>query len=246
MNFLIIGNGTMGKGVARMLIRNDINPQSISLRTSDDIPRETKEIIRQADIILECISENLAHKESVLKLISSHNSCGIIASCTSSLSISELQKNIASPSRFLGVHFMNPPTLIPFVEVIPGEQTASATINEVVDWLDSINRKVLVVPDVPGFVLNSVLFSMLNRAAYLLEGNDLDPIEVDDLLVGVCGHKLGPLATMDLIGLDVVLQILENLYSREPILNSTPAPIIKRFVKEGKLGKKSQQGFYAY
>jgi len=246
MNFVIIGTGVMGNGVARMLKRKAIEPACVSLRPSVPIAEETIGVLRSANIILECVSENLADKKFVLDLCSRQNPEALIASCTSSLSISDLQEAVFNPSRFLGMHFMNPPALIPFVEISLGKQTSNSSLLGALNWLESINRIISIVPDEPGFVVNAILFAMLNRAANLIETSEISPNIVDDLMVGVCGHKIGPLATLDLIGLDVALMILENLHSRDPIRNSAPADVIGQLVSEGKLGKKTKQGFYTY
>lgn len=236
----------MGKGVAKMLNRNGVDPMCISIRPSVLLTEETNEILGSADIILECVSENLVDKKFVLNLCSRQNANALIASCTSSLSIRELQEAVVNPSRFLGMHFMNPPVLIPFVEIALGKLTSNLSLQVASDWLESINRTISIVPDEPGFVVNAVLFSMLNRAAYLFESSEMKAVTIDELMVGVCGHKLGTLATLDLVGLDVALMILGNLYSKDPAKNSAPAPVIQRLVGEGKLGKKSKQGFYTY
>ena len=173
VNFVIIGTGVMGKGVAKMLNRNGVDPMCISIRPSVLLTEETNEILGSADIILECVSENLVDKKFVLNLCSRQNANALIASCTSSLSIRELQEAVVNPSRFLGMHFMNPPVLIPFVEIALGKLTSNLSLQVASDWLESINRTISIVPDEPGFVVNAVLFSMLNRAAYLFESSEM-------------------------------------------------------------------------
>lgn len=246
MNIVIVGKGTMGSGISRMLKRHGFIPKNINIRSTIPPATDLLKSIESADLILECVAENEAAKFEVLSFCANRNSKGLIASCTSSLSINLLQTGVNNPERFLGIHFMNPPVLIPYVEVIIGDQTSESNVAKALEWLESIGRIVSFVPDLPGFAINAILFAMLNRAAYFLEASQMASGAVDDLLVGVCGHKLGPLATLDLIGMDVALTILINLNEREPKLNLPPAPIIKKLVEQGHLGKKSKQGFYTY
>lgn len=236
----------MGTGVAKMLKRNNLDSKFISIRHEVPISNEALDLIGSADVILECVTESESEKNFVHLICSEQNFDGLIASCTSSLSISQLQKSIVNPSRFLGIHFMNPPAAIPFVEIAVGELTSQESLDRAIFWLESIHRVVTLVPDSPGFALNAILFAMLNRAAYFVQDSAMNPQAVDELLIGVCGHKLGPLATLDLIGLDVSLTILENLHAQEPEMNLPPAPVIQKFVKEGNLGKKTKKGFYTY
>jgi 3-hydroxybutyryl-CoA dehydrogenase len=245
-NILIIGSGTIGSGVLRMLKRNNIQAKMISIRSIDDAQFENLDIIQSADIILECVSENVMHKRLVHSICSDLNHECLIATSTSSLSISELQAYIRNPSRFIGIHFMNPPTLIPIVEIAAGVNTSKASVAIATGWLRSINREVYQVPDNPGFALNAILFPMLNRAAYFFESSNMAAHEIDKLMVGVCNHKLGPLATLDLIGIDISLDILNNLNMADPNMNLKPAPVLQKLFDLGHFGKKTNQGFYIY
>jgi 3-hydroxybutyryl-CoA dehydrogenase len=246
MNIVIVGGGTMGTGVAKMLKRNNLDPRRISMRPEMPISHEMLELLGSADVILECVTESESEKNFVHLICSENNIDGLIASCTSSLTVTQLQKTVVNPSRFLGIHFMNPPSAIPFVEIALGELTSQESLDRATIWLESIDRVVTLVPDSPGFALNAILFAMLNRAAYFVQNSAMNPQAVDELLIGVCGHKLGPLATLDLIGLDVSLTILENLHAQEPEMNLPPAPVLRKFVEEGNLGKKTKKGFHAY
>lgn len=243
---VVLGTGTMGAGITRLLDRSETSAVNFSFRNFKSISDENLVALSEADFLLECVTENLEIKKSVLRSCSLKNPEAVIASCTSSLSINELQSSVDRPSRFLGVHFMNPPTLISVVELIKGDKTSIETVVKTKLWLESLKRQVLEVPDSPGFVLNAILFSMLNRAAYLMVSGELDSESIDLMMTGVCGHKLGPLATLDLIGLDVSLRILSNLYLTDPKMNLPPAPVIQQLVGKGFLGKKTKQGFYKY
>ena len=141
---------------------------------------------------------------------------------------------------------MNPPTMIKLVEVVSGSITSSLTRERIVNWLTSIDSNPIELEDSPGFLVNSVLFVMLNQAAKFYSNSDLTPETIDASIKNVCGHKLGPLATLDLIGIDVSIKIIENLHSRDPESFPKPASILFELERKGLLGRKSGKGFYSY
>ena len=246
MKIVVIGSGTMGKGVHTMLSKNGLESYLLNSRFDENSLPEIQVRVSEADLIIECIPENFVEKCVLHGNLSQLNKNGILASCTSSLSIKDIQEKVNNPARFLGIHFMNPPSLIPWVEVVPGPHTSNEVLLLTIKLLSQIDRKVVKIQDTPGFALNAILFSMLNRAAYFFEKSKVEPEVIDKLMEGVCGHKLGPLATLDLIGLDTAQEILINLHARDPEMNLKPAPIIKQMVLKGKLGKKTGTGFYEY
>lgn len=243
---VIVGSGTMGTGVSKLLEKYNYDVKLLSARELMSVNLTEIDIVKSADLIIEASSENLASKLELLRIISDTNSVGTIATTTSSLSIAELSKAISSADRFCGIHFMNPATVIPVVEFTPSSEFSLSRKEQVAELLKSIDRIVFETLDQPGFVLNALLFPFLNRAVYMVEDSKLSPRDVDDIMLKVCGHKLGPLATLDLVGLDVSLEIMNILHDRDPKFNLQPANLLLTLVQEGRLGKKTGNGFYNY
>jgi len=246
MDLVVIGNGTMGRGISSLLREKGIEHSLVSARAILEGDLESVILIKNSKILLECCREDFELKSSIIHSISNMAPNAIVGSCTSSLSISKLQASMVNPDKFCGVHFMNPPRQIKTVELISGEKTSTATKDTFSDLLLRLGAEVYSLPDTPGFVLNSILISMINQAAKTLSNTGLTAVEVDKIMVNVCAFKMGPLATADLIGLDVVLQILVNLQKSDPLSHTMPAKIITKLVSEGKLGRKTKLGFYKY
>jgi 3-hydroxybutyryl-CoA dehydrogenase len=241
---LIIGSGVIGKSLKRLFENKEID---VILVRGTNFIEDLENIKEEPSLIIESVKENLNLKIKVLTHLANKFPNSIIGTTTSSLSIDNLQKNLLNPHRFAGIHFMNPPAKITLVELIPGEKTSSRVLEVIETWLsNTLNRNVVKVTDRPGFILNSILFSFLNKAAYIQSETGLEPSSVDEMFKEVCGHSIGPLSTLDLIGLDTSLVILQNLYSEESDLNLPPAPIIIEMVENGLLGRKSKKGFFEY
>ena len=236
----------MGTAIYNLLSQYGLNVSLFSARAFLARQLPNFDNIKNAHLIIEATSENHNQKIELLKSLAQVNRDGTIATTTSSLSISELSSSIDDPSRFCGVHFMNPANKISVIEFT---QTANFAVNrkkEMHEFLRSIDRLVFETEDFPGFVLNALLFPFLNRAIYLVEASKMSPKDVDEIMRQVCGHKLGPLATIDLIGLDVCLEITKILHKREPAFNLPPAELLINLVQEKRLGKKVGAGFYDY
>jgi len=241
---LIIGSGVIGKSLKRLFENREID---VILVKGSNFVEDLENVKDEPCLIIESITEDLTLKIEVLNHLANKFPNSIIGTTTSSLSINSLQKNLLNPHRFAGIHFMNPPSKITLVELIPGEKTSSRVLEIIDNWLShTLNRNVVKVPDRPGFILNSILFAFLNKAAYIQSETGLKPSSIDEMFKEVCGHSIGPLSTLDLIGLDTSLVILQNLYSEESNLNLPPAPIIIEMVQNGLLGRKSKKGFFEY
>jgi 3-hydroxybutyryl-CoA dehydrogenase len=246
MIIAVVGHGIMGRGVASLLKSKGYTVHVVDSRLLIQNDLETQELLQPAQLVIECVKEDILIKKVVIQKISAVVPDSYIGSCTSSISISELQNYHKTPEKFSGVHFMNPPRVIEQVELIKGHLTSEQTINFFKDFLVNIGKTPYVIDDSSGFVINALLLSMLNRAAILLDDSQLSAKEIDELMVGVCGHSMGPLATLDLIGLDTALQILTNMYEADPDKNLKPARIIIKMVEQGQLGRKTKQGFFSY
>ena len=241
---LIIGSGVIGKSLKRLFENKEID---VILIKGSNFFQDIENVNDEPSLIIESVTEDLNIKIKVLSHLAVKFPNSIIGTTTSSLSISSLQKNLFNPQRFAGIHFMNPPSTIKLVELIPGEKTSSQVLEIIETWLcKNLNRNVVKVMDRPGFILNSILFSFLNKAAYIQSETGLNPSLVDEMFKEVCGHSIGPLATLDLIGLDTSLVILQNLHTEESNLNLPPAPKMFEMVEKGFLGRKVKRGFFEY
>jgi 3-hydroxybutyryl-CoA dehydrogenase len=243
---VIVGNGIMGKGISRLLTQKNVSNSIVGGRDFISNPKGFADTLNNSDIILECLPEDMYLKIQMLHACSVINYEGVVGSCTSSLSINSLQNFSPIPGNFIGIHFMNPPSVIKLVEVVSGDLTSTLTREGIIDWLTSIGSNPIEVEDSPGFLVNSILFVMLNQAAKFYSTSDLSPGAIDAAIKNVCGHKLGPLATLDMIGIDVSIKILEQLHSSEPESFPKPASILYELDREGCLGRKSGKGFYSY
>ncbi len=170
----------------------------------------------------------------------------ILASNTSSISITEIAKHTNRPGKIIGMHFMNPVPLMPLVEVVIGQETSPGTTARVVEVSKELGKTPVEVHDAPGFVSNRVLMPMLNEAILCVQENIATPEAVDQVMTLGMKHPLGPLALADLIGLDVCLAIMKVLQDGLDKDKYKPAPLLQQMVKEGKLGRKSGAGFYVY
>jgi 3-hydroxybutyryl-CoA dehydrogenase len=150
------------------------------------------------------------------------------------------------PDRMVGLHFFNPVNVMKLVEVIPGEKTSNETLEKAKTFVEEIGKIPLITPDTPGFIVNRLLFAMINEAIYLLGEGRVSAAEIDvSMKLGV-NHPMGPLSLADFIGLDNCLSILENLYEKTKRSEFNPNPLLYQKVKENNLGRKTGKGFFNY
>ncbi|WP_200958315.1 3-hydroxyacyl-CoA dehydrogenase family protein [Massilia sp. Root335] len=240
---------------ARISIFNTLRAESLFGRgrgaASDVLSRisitDDLESVRQCSVVVENIPEDIGKKrllyESLNSLLAPE---AVLAVNSSTFPIFELAAFMKRPELVIGTHFMNPAHSKEFVEVIPSRVTSSTTIERVMSFLAGIGKRGIVVKDAPGFVSNRVLMLTINEAIRAVEEGCASPDDVDAIFVGCFGHSMGPLATADLIGLDTILLSLLSLMERLGDKKYQPADLLLNMVREGKLGRKSEQGFFNY
>ncbi|MCX5739183.1 MAG: 3-hydroxyacyl-CoA dehydrogenase NAD-binding domain-containing protein [Proteobacteria bacterium] len=205
------------------------------------------EEIKGCERVIECAPEDHDLKRELLQKIDAIVSDeAIIATNTSSLSITKLASYLKRPAHFVGLHFFNPVPMMKLVEVVRGMRTSDSTVAAVRGLAENFGKVPIDVKDSPGFVVNRVLFPMINEAAFALQQSVATPEAIDECMKLGCNHPLGPLALADLVGLDVVFAILDSLYREYGEPRYAPCLEIKKRVEAGWLGRKSGRGFYTY
>jgi 3-hydroxybutyryl-CoA dehydrogenase len=203
--------------------------------------------LEAVDLVIENVTEKLAVKKAVYEQLDSVCDPGcIFAADTSAIPITLLAGFTRRPDRVIGMHFMNPAPLKPAVEVIRTAQTSERTVEAALRLLAQMGKQGILVNDAPGFVSNRVLMLAVNEAIRLVEEGVAEPLVVDQVFKQCIGHKMGPLETADLIGLDTVLLTLDVLFENFNDHKFEPSPLLVRMVADGLLGQKSGQGFYSY
>lgn len=204
-------------------------------------------VLASANYVIENIVEKWEEKKEVYTQLSSFcpKDC-IFAANTSAISITRIASATDRPTQVIGIHFMNPVPLKSMVEVIKGFHTSDKTIETTRALLSEMKKECIVVNDYPGFVSNRVLMLTINEAIFLVQDDVTSPENVDKIFKGCFGHKMGPLETGDLIGLDTILYSLDALYEGYNDSKFRPAPLLKKMVDAGLHGRKSGKGFYTY
>lgn len=205
------------------------------------------ERLREAQIVIEAIPEDLGLKQDLFtRLDRVCPTDTILASNTSSISITKLGAASGRPDRTIGVHFMNPAPIMRLVEVVRGLETSNHTLSLVLDLVKRLGKTPVISKDVPGFIVNRVLMPMINEAIFALEEGVASAEDIDLAMTAGANHPVGPLALADRIGLDTVLAICEVLYQDLGDPKFRPCPLLRRYVEAGWLGRKSARGFYLY
>jgi 3-hydroxybutyryl-CoA dehydrogenase len=200
-----------------------------------------------ADLVIEAASENAALKfELFTRVDAIAPESAILASNTSSISITEIAAKTGRPDRVIGMHFMNPVPVMRLVEVIRGLATSDATAATVVDLATHLGKTPVEVRDYPGFVSNRVLMPMINEAAYCVMEGVGSPEAIDTVMTLGMNHPMGPLALADLIGLDTCVSILDVLRDGLGDPKYRACPLLRKYVAAGWLGRKTKRGFYQY
>ena len=203
--------------------------------------------LKGVDLLIEAATENLDLKLRILKQVDELlDPNAIIATNTSSISITQLAAVVSKPERFIGIHFFNPVPVMALVELIRGLQTGEATLARAEAFVKAIGKTPITVKNSPGFVVNRILCPMINEAIFTLQEGLASAQQIDDGMRLGCNHPIGPLALADLVGLDTLLAVMHVFYSGFNDPKYRPAPLLTEMVAAGYLGRKSGRGFYRY
>ncbi len=239
---------TITKNLTRMVTKEKITEDEkeatiLRIQTTLNLP----DAVKDADLVVEAVPENFELKKKIFQEIDEHapEPC-ILASNTSSISITKLAAVTSRPERFIGMHFFNPVPVMKLVEVINGLDTDAKVTKTVADISEQLGKVPVSANDSPGFVSNRVLMPMINEAIFCVYEGVAEPKAVDEVMKLGMAHPMGPLRLADFIGLDVCLDILNVLYDGFKDPKYRPCPLLVQKVDAGKLGDKTGEGFFKY
>lgn len=239
---------TIQSNLNRMVKKEIISPSDIQ-KTLQQITTSTSiaDSVKNADLVVEAATENIELKLKIFKEIDAHapSEC-ILATNTSSISITTIAAVTSRPHKVIGMHFMNPVPVMKLVEVIRGYATSDQVCKDIMEMSVQLGKEPVEVNDYPGFVANRILMPMINEAIYTLFEGVAGVHEIDTVMKLGMAHPMGPLALADFIGLDVCLSILKIMHHGFGNPKYAPCPLLVNMVTAGKLGRKSGEGFYAY
>ncbi len=238
---------TITKNLDREVAKGTINGEDKTAALSRIVPAAKNSILTEADFVIEAVIEEVATKSKVFEAVDAIARPGVIlASNTSSISITKIASKTKRPDRVIGMHFMNPVPIMTLVEVVRGLATSDETCQTTNRLAESLGKTPVEVNDFPGFVSNRVLMPMINEAVYCVMEGVGTKEAIDSVMKLGMNHPIGPLALADLIGLDVCLDIMEVLHTGLGEAKYRPCPLLRKMVDAGRLGRKSGQGFYRY
>ena len=242
------GLATIEQNLERMVAKGKITEEN-KAQTLGNITTYTnlEEGVEYASLVVEAATEQESIKKSIFKDLDQF--CPedtILATNTSSISITSIGSVTSRPDRVIGMHFMNPVPLMKLVEIISGYSTSEHTFGVVKEMSEKLGKTTVSVQDYPGFVANRILIPMINEAIFTLHTGVAGVREIDEIMKLGMAHPMGPLQLADFIGLDVCLSILNVMYQGYKDAKFAPCPLLVNMVEAGKLGVKSQEGFYDY
>ncbi|MBK5001142.1 3-hydroxybutyryl-CoA dehydrogenase [Pseudomonas sp. S31] len=241
------GVATLGKNLERQVNKGTLSAETADaararIRTSTDYAELTG-----AQLVIEAATENLQLKQRILAQVAANvDAACLIATNTSSLSVTQLAASIEQPERFIGVHFFNPVPMMALVEIIRGLQTSDQTYAQALLVTEKLGKTPITASNRPGFVVNRILVPMINEAIFVRQEGLASAEDIDTGMRLGCNQPIGPLALADLIGLDTLLAIMEAFHEGYNDSKYRPAPLLKEMVAAGWLGRKSGRGFFTY
>lgn len=239
--------GQIGKMLDRAVEKGKLAADDATAAKDRVRPVQKTSEIKPCPLIVEAVIEAPDPKIEALKSVQSLvTDDGILASNTSSISITQLAAAMDRPDRFIGMHFFNPVPLMKLVEVVRGLQTSDETCARTIELAKAVGKAPVECNDSPGFVSNRVLMPMINEAIFALQEGVATAEAIDEIMKLGMNHPMGPLALGDLIGLDVCLDILEVLHRDLGEDRYRPCPLLRKMVKASRLGRKTKHGFYRY
>lgn len=239
---------TIDNNLERMVKKEKIDSdQKVQTLENIETYTNTIEAVKEVDLVVEAVPENFELKKKVFADVdkAAHEDA-ILASNTSSISITKLAATTSRPEQFIGMHFFNPVPVMKLVEVVRGFETTDEVVDTVNKTARLLNKNPVPVSDYPGFVSNRVLMPMINEAIFCVHEGVADPEDIDDVMKLGMAHPMGPLRLADFIGLDVCLDIMNVLYEGFKDPKYRPCPLLIKMVDAGKLGDKTGEGFYKH
>lgn len=240
----------LDKGFAKMISKGKMTQEYVDElkgRMSFVAATEYEGILNDVDLVVEAAVERLDLKKSIFqKLDAATKSECILATNTSSISITEIASAVTSKDKVIGMHFFNPPVAMKLIEVIRGGNTSDDTYNTIFALAQEIGKTPVTVAEAPGFVCNRLLIPMINEAVELVQNGVASPEDIDTAMRLGCNHPMGPLTLADFIGLDTCLAIMDTIYEETHDSKYRASLLLRKMVRAGKLGNKSGEGFFKH
>ncbi len=238
---------TIGKNLARQVKKEKISQADADATLARLHPGTDLAAAADSDLVVEAVFESFEVKKDIFTTLDGVCKAeAVLASNTSSISLTKIAACTGRADRVIGMHFMNPVPVMKLVEIICGQATSDETLQKVTGWAESLKKVPVTVQDYPGFISNRVLMPMINEAVYCLMEGVADREAIDTVMKLGMAHPMGPLTLADFIGLDICLDIMEVLYEGFGDSKYRPCPLLRRMVDAGYLGRKSGKGFYDY